>query len=192
MSRIEQANELPVAFRKGFTRNMNIMEIQVVEKVHKSGRKDRRVLLLAKMKGINALFLCTMDGCMRRVIEVANIESLTIMSLAKGGSILSRKHEVPQVLIKNSKEDDIILNLIHHKYNSVNTSIERVISTFNVLWKESRMTAQTLPVIDLREDDLCKFDDLTALRETRRKITPKEVMKDWMTRTVQHELVVAY
>eukprot|EP01060_Flectonema_neradi_P028314 TRINITY_DN38055_c0_g1_i1.p1 TRINITY_DN38055_c0_g1~~TRINITY_DN38055_c0_g1_i1.p1 ORF type:complete len:194 (+),score=37.15 TRINITY_DN38055_c0_g1_i1:55-636(+) len=185
-----EREELPVAFRKEFSAEMNIVEIQVVEKVHKSGRKDRRVLLLSRMKGINALFLCTMDGVIRRVLEVANIDSLTIMSLAKGGSILTRKHQVPQLLIRNTKEDDVILNLIHHKYNSVNTSIERVVTTIDALWREARMTTGSLPIIDLRDDDLCNFTDLTRLRETRRKTPPKEIMKEWMTRP--QELVLAF
>ena len=86
MSAIEVSSipVIPVALRKAFRHDGNQVVIQIVDKVHKSGRKDNRVLVVRNLGpqfDMAMLFLCTFGGVVRRVIRLSSITKISIVDV---------------------------------------------------------------------------------------------------------------
>eukprot|EP01064_Diplonema_japonicum_P028530 TRINITY_DN438_c1_g1_i1.p1 TRINITY_DN438_c1_g1~~TRINITY_DN438_c1_g1_i1.p1 ORF type:complete len:272 (+),score=51.62 TRINITY_DN438_c1_g1_i1:75-890(+) len=176
---------------------------QVVEKVHSRGGKDLRVVMVQKFTPKStgaaeaALFLCTMDGRVKRVMKVSDMIGMSVMAVEEGAGLFSSsKTEVLQVLIKHDKEQDMLLNLIHHKLNSPRATY-RILDVLNFLWKESKNTSKDLPLQDYRITPPVGRDLRAHYQDSSQKDTSvKDRLHEWtrpgastgsMERTVGHE-----
>ena len=179
---------IPVAFQSEFSGLAGTVPYacQVVEKLHSKSGKDQRVLLLQSFtpKGCRfpegALFLCTLDGRVKRVMKIKDIKDIVVMNIQESAGLLNRtKTEVLQLLVRHNTDNDIIVNLINHKFNS-SRATDRVISVLNYLWKKSTCSTTDLPLTDLRKEAL-SFKDLRGWRSEKhiKQSTVTEQMKEW-------------
>eukprot|EP00754_Rhynchopus_humris_P006283 Rhum_TRINITY_DN13055_c0_g1::Rhum_TRINITY_DN13055_c0_g1_i1::g.56625::m.56625 len=131
---------------------------QVVEKVHSRGGVDERVLIVQHVHSANksefVVFLCTLDGRVRKFFPVRGIMSLVVIEIEEAGSLLKKKRApYLQVLIKHATEPEILVNLVHHRLNNSH-HVHRVLSVLNRTWKKENGATQDIPVTDLRGEDL--------------------------------------
>ena len=100
------------------------------------------------------VFLCTLDGRVRKFFPVRGIMSLVVMEIEESGSLLKKKRApYLQVLIKHATEPEILVNLVHHRLNNSH-HVHRVLSVLNRTWKKENGATQDLPVTDLRGEGL--------------------------------------
>ncbi|KAJ9457629.1 hypothetical protein DIPPA_17776 [Diplonema papillatum] len=140
---------------------------QVVEKLHSRSGKTLRVILLQKFflrkteTMETALFVCTLSGRVKKVLKMADIIEVIITNVEHTEGLLHKvKTDVLQVLIRNRLEQDLLINLIHHKMNS-NHATYRVLDVLRYMYEEA--VGRPLEISDLR----CARAEMADLRQFR-------------------------
>eukprot|EP01060_Flectonema_neradi_P037479 TRINITY_DN7555_c0_g1_i3.p1 TRINITY_DN7555_c0_g1~~TRINITY_DN7555_c0_g1_i3.p1 ORF type:complete len:191 (+),score=34.01 TRINITY_DN7555_c0_g1_i3:87-659(+) len=165
---------VPAGLRKYFNHEDQVV-VQVVEKVHRSGRKDNRVLVVRNMGigDLSMVFLCTLDGCVRRVMKLSSICRVAVVD--------SGPYETPQLILSNNDDCDWVLNLIQHKLNSSERSVVEAVDEIKYLWE--KVTQRKLPLFDLRGTGRT-VQPYKGLSKTEPKVFLRKILKELSEKSI--------